>query len=97
MDNDEDVAELLERDGDAPARFGLRGWTHERELLTTVADRVAQLNATLIAVNSEDGKGPDIDPLPRPSTAVERAEHRALKTRHKALVSKLLPDADADE
>lgn len=75
-DDDEMAARLLDAETDEEPRrrhLTLVDWTPERELLTSVAESVRDLHATLLAVNSKDGKRKAPPPLPRPRTAVERA------------------------
>lgn len=68
------------------------GWTPERSLLTALIDAVRHLTAVTVAVNSQDGKVPDVPPLPRPVTGIDRAEHRKRDRAREAFLAKLLPD-----
>lgn len=89
MDDEAAVAQLLGRD--RPGTFGLTGWTFERELLTAIVDAVNQLHATLIQVNSSDGKRPKTAPLPRPTTALDRIAIEQERSEHRARVRLLRP------
>ncbi len=69
---------------DAPAGWG--AWSHEALLLAQVADRVAQVEWALIAVNSEKGKAPKAPaPIVRPGVglppqaAAQRERAEAIK------------------
>lgn len=80
--------------------LGWGPWSHEALLLAMVADRVAQVEWALIAVNSDKGKAPKPPkPLPRPGVGLppqaeaerERAEmvrrvafFKALEANHGA-------------
>lgn len=95
MTDEDSVAELLKRqdiDGDDAPPMSFVDWTPERDLLTTIADILNQLHATLVAVNSEKGKRPDIDPLPRPTSVVEKVEHKQIKELHNSIVAQFLPN-----
>lgn len=89
MDDDDAVKQLLSRE--RPAGFGLVGWTFERELLTAAVDALNQLHATLIQVNSDDGKRPKVESLPRPTTALDRMARDEELTAHRNRVRLLRP------
>lgn len=93
MDDEESVASLLDQEEQA-ATFGLRDWTYERELLTAVIDALNGIHATLIQVNSEGGKRPEVDPMRRPTTALDRLEARRAKEQHEQRVRLLRPVPD---
>lgn len=99
LEDDDSVEQLLARtrDGDeSKSTFGMQGWTYERELLTTIVDALGQLHATLIQVNSENGRRPDIPMLGRPRTAIDRVEKRQAWREHKRRVSMLIPEIQVD-
>lgn len=94
MTDEDTLAELLKRqgiDGDDVPPMSFVDWTPERDLLTTIADILNQLHATLVAANSERGKRPDIDALPRPASVVEKVERRQIKELHNSIVAQFLP------
>lgn len=95
MDDEESVAGLLDQEADRePGAFGLRDWTHERELLTAIVDQLGALHATLIQVNSDGGKRPEWEPMRRPKTALDRMEARRAKEAHEQRVRMLRPVPD---
>lgn len=69
----------------------LAGWTTDHELLTTIIDILNHLHATLIQVNDEKGRRPDVQPMPRPITALAKVEVRQAVAHHRELVAKFLP------
>lgn len=91
LDDEDAAAELLARVGEGDRRFGALGWTPERELLTTICDLLAQLHATLIQVNTTNGRRPDVTPLRRPSTALDRIQAKADREAHRERVRLFLP------
>lgn len=60
-------------------------------LLASVVDAVSHLTSVLIAVNSEGGKLPEAPHVPRPVTALERAESRQVQQRREAFIAQILP------
>lgn len=98
LEDEDSVEQLLARtkDEDSTNVFGMQGWTYERELLTTIVDALGQLHATLIQVNSDNGRRPDIPMLGRPKTAIDRVEKRRAWTEHKKRVSMLIPGIQVD-
>lgn len=89
----ESVEEILNRqreNGSKPS-IPLAGWTTEHDLLTTIIDVLNNLHATLIQVNDERGRRPDVTPLPRPSTALEKVEAKQAIEVHRRLVAMALP------
>lgn len=94
LDHEESAAELL-RGGPASTRFGMLGWTYERDLLTSILDSMAHLNATLIQVNSKDGQRPTVNPSPRPRTAIDRLEAREALEAHRQRVRMWAPRPEA--
>lgn len=91
MGDDESVIEMLNRSVEASTAFGTLDWTHERELLTLIVDVLNQLHATIIQVNSEKGKRPAIDPMPRPVTVLNKIETQQNIAAHQERVKKFLP------
>jgi hypothetical protein len=82
-------------DGEGSASFGLREWTHERELLVGLTEAVLSLRSVLIGVNSKSGKPPKVHPLPRPKTAIDRVQAQRSKQKRADLLGQLLPDQHA--
>ena len=68
-------------------------WSAEVELLTLIAERIAE-HAQVSAVVG-GGKARKIPPLPRPGSAVDRVRQRRREQRHRSLVARLLPKAGA--
>lgn len=91
MGDDDSVAEMLNRPVSESASFGTLDWTHERELLTLIVDVLNQLHATIIQVNSDKGKRPAIDPMPRPVTVLNKVETQQNMAAHQERVRKFLP------
>lgn len=89
MDDEESVESILARGGER-ASFGMQGWTYERELLTTVVDVLGQIHATLVQVNSENGRRPVVEPLKRPRTALDRVEAKRAVAEHEQRVRQWL-------
>jgi hypothetical protein len=87
------VRELLARgDGDdEEPRLSFVDWTPERDLLTTIADILNGIHATLIQVNDERGRRPDIGALPRPTTVIEKVEKQQIIALHQSIVAQFLP------
>lgn len=78
--DDDELAPLLvaahdNNSGEEP-RMSMVGWSPERELLTEVLQAVRGMHATLIGVNSKNGKAPDVPPARRPTTAVDLVRRR---------------------
>lgn len=69
-------------------------WSPEVAKLTEVVDAVRGVRHAIIAVNSKKAPDPP-EPSPRPKTlleaAIRRAEHDRKKSRHDALVKRMLP------
>lgn len=91
MGDDESVIEMLNRSVETSTAFGTLDWTHERELLTLIVDVLNQLHATIIQANSEKGKRPAIDPMPRPVTVLNKIETQQSIAAHQERVKKFLP------
>lgn len=94
---DEELAEQIVAGEDPdeerePARPPLTEWDHKAQVLSVIADLLAEQTAVLVAVNSKNGKFKAPKPLAHPFTAVEkvralvrdrkkRADHRKLRAR----------------
>lgn len=92
LDDDEIADRILEAQQDAKdPGFGLADWTYERELLVGITETLMSLRAVLIGVNSKNGKVPKVPTLPRPVTAVQRAESRRSKERLSGLMAQIVP------
>lgn len=76
--DEESVEQILSRkDADeTKPSIPLAGWTTDHDLLSTVVDVLNNLHATLIQVNSEKGQRPDVKPMRRPETAIDRVATR---------------------
>jgi hypothetical protein len=89
---DDNVAAAILRADDGKektARRRMSEWSAEAELLSTVADRIAEL---IQATYSSRGvKPPVFTPSPRPETALERARYHDRVRRHRELVARVLP------
>jgi hypothetical protein len=90
MDDGDSVAEMLRRSG-TQTTFGFLGWTYERELLTLIVDVLNQMHATMVQVNSADGKRPSVEMLRRPVTALNKVEAQQGILEHQERVAKFLP------
>ncbi len=91
--NDEKLAALLvDIDGGQPAppKRQMREFTPEVELLSVIADRLAELAQVVVA--SKGGKPHPVRPMPRPVTAAQRLRARKRKRTHQSLVSRMLPN-----
>lgn len=91
MSDADSVVELLERSGTEPTTFGTLGWTYERELLTLIVDILNQMHATLVQVNSDNGKRPPVEPMRRPVTVLDKVEAQQGLLAHQERVRKFLP------
>jgi hypothetical protein len=91
--NDTDSVEILQKRKKPAEETQLTtlGWTAERDLLTSIVEVLAHIHATLIQVHSKEGKRPDVEPLRRPHTIVDRVEARQAWEEHRERVSKMLP------
>lgn len=90
---DEELAAMMLKrstgeDGRRATR-NMREWTAEVELLSTVADRLAELIQVVGA--TKGAKPKQIVHQPRPVTAMQRVRARRRKRTHESLVSRLLP------
>ena len=92
MADDEDMARsYLAEHGDQPARPPrVAEWNPLRAELANITDRLAELIGAVIAVNG--GKPPQLQPRPRPVTALDRVRHTLREEQHNALVLRLLPN-----
>lgn len=96
-DDDDTALALLDHWGGAePARgkrFGMQGWTPERELLTSQAELLMSIRALLIGAKfSKSGKPPKVQPMPRPRTAADRVEAVRSRRKRQHLLGQLFPD-----
>lgn len=94
-DDDEYAMRVLEANGgkspdEQEQRRTMHGYSPMVDALYVVADRVGQLLALTQAVNSKDGKAPEIDPMPRPETALKRVQERFTVQRHHDRVRTML-------
>lgn len=77
---DEKLAEIVLRkerdskDGELPALRRMSEFTVEAELLSVVADRLAEL--VQVSVAKRGGRARAVKPMPRPATAVEKLRNR---------------------
>lgn len=92
MAGDEELAQHLPDRGDEPAapQRRMSEYTAEVELLSVVADRLAEVVNVIIAVNR--GRPGKVTPMPRPVTAMDRLRRRRREHNHKSLVARVLPD-----
>lgn len=90
--DEESVAELLStEDNDKKVEMSLAGWTTDHDLLSTIIDVLNHMHATLVQVNTENGKRPDVRPMQRPGTAIERVEARQALEEHRKRVAQWTP------
>jgi hypothetical protein len=92
MDDPESVDSILRSESDDEKKKGipLAGWKIEHDLLSAIVDVLNNLHATLIQVNDEKGRRPDVQPMPRPTTAVEKVAARQAIEAHHERVAKLI-------
>lgn len=95
-DDDTALALLSARDDAAAAegrpRFGMYGWTYERELLVGQTDLLMSIRSLLIGAKfSKSGKPPKVDPMPRPRTARDRIEAIQSRRKRQNLLGQLVP------
>lgn len=90
--DEESMEQVLSQEDNAESKSAipLAGWTTDHDLLTTVIDVLNSLHATLVQVNSEKGQRPDVKPMPRPETAIERVEAKQAIDEHLERVRKFL-------
>jgi hypothetical protein len=93
MDDPESVDSILRSESDDEKKKGipLAGWKTEHDLLSAIVDVLNNLHATLIQVNDEKGRRPEVHPMPRPTTALGRVEAKQAIEDHRALVAKFRP------
>lgn len=84
--DEESVAEMMQRMSGKDTSIPLVGWTTDHDLLSTIIDALNQLHATLVQVNTESGKRPDVAFTKRPDTAIARVEARRSIEAHRARV-----------
>lgn len=95
--DDEDTAlALLDSAGPGtggPPRFGMQGWTHERELLVGLTELTMSIRALLIGAKfSKSGKPPKVAPMARPRTAADRVEAVRSRRKRENLLDQLVPN-----
>ncbi len=74
LDDPETAARLAELDDDADSEMPLAGFDEMRALMSTLIDAVNQNTAATIAAAGTDP--PQIPPMPRPVTGVQKARNR---------------------
>lgn len=89
MNDPEAVEELVKKSG--KKEMSLAGWKTEHDLLTTIIDVLNNLHASLIQVNDEKGRRPEVAPMPRPATALTKVESKHAMQQHLELVAKFRP------
>lgn len=73
----------------------LLSWTAQREQTATLTDVLVSVRQQILAGQLKKGKAPPrVTPAPRPRTALQRAEARRDLTRHRSIVSKVLPGGE---
>lgn len=87
---DEDTVRQSLNDDSEQRILSMAGWTPERELLATIVDVLTELHATLIQANSEKGKRPPVQHLPRPWTVIEKVETKKAVAEHRERVKLFL-------
>jgi hypothetical protein len=90
---DEDLAKELMKHPeperkDGPA-FRMREHSAELEMLMRIFDRLGEVIQAQVA--SAGGKPPKIKPIPRPVTALEVLRNKQRWTKHRSVVSRVLP------
>ena len=86
MAQDDDLAQRMGRGEDVPHRPRVRDFGPTNQLLTTVADRLAEVVA---AVAHLGGGKVDPTPLPRPETAAERLASRVEEAGYDYLLERI--------
>lgn len=87
--NDPESVELISqemRKSSETQRPTMLGWTAELNLLATVVDVLSEMHATLIQINSEGNKRPNVVHIERPVTALERVESKLAIIEHRRRV-----------
>jgi hypothetical protein len=69
----------------------MQGYSMAVAALHEIADRVGALYSVTVAVNSKNGKAPDVPEMPRPQTALQRYKDMSVTRRHESIVAKVLP------
>ncbi len=99
LTNDEELAhEVAKRrkhddSGRAPSR-SMRDFTVEVELLSVVADRIAELIQAVAATKGAKAKQNPIR-MPRPVTALQRVTAQRRRAKHDSVVARVLPGREA--
>lgn len=90
MDSDDYAEAVLamraERTEDEQRKTML-GYSTVLDALYNIADRLGALYSVTIAVNSENGKAPDVPPMPRPQTSFDRVKDKSFMRRHRDRVA----------
>lgn len=88
--NLEHAEQIVEATGGQQSEYNppLQDWHVQNDQLAAVNDRLDGLIATVIAVNG--GTPKKTTPSPRPKTAFEEARMKVRKSRHKALVARVM-------
>jgi hypothetical protein len=95
MDDQVALAMLRSEDGKSKkSRRRMSEWSAEAELLSTVADRIAELIQATVA--SRGAKPGTFAAAPRPETALDRVREQERIRKHRALVARVLPHIYGD-
>src|SRR5690606_2622006 len=86
----EHVEAILEATGGQQSEYAppLVGWSTANDQLATVIDELQVLIATLVAANG--GSPGKVKPAPRPKTGFQDARAKMAKSKHKALVARVM-------
>lgn len=90
MAADEELAEALASEEEGMPVSRISQWTPELEAFAAIFDRLGVLVSATIGAAGV--KPPEIQPYPRPTTAIERARENADLDRHESLAQRLLAD-----
>lgn len=80
---------LSQPDKDKPPRRRMSEWSPVVELLSVCADRLAEVVQVVAATKGAKPTG--VKPMPRPQTAMDRVRERRRRSKHKNIVSRILP------
>lgn len=90
---DEDLAKAMlaqpDPDPKTTSSFRMREHSPELEMLMRIFDRLGEVIQATVA--SQGGRPPKIKPLPRPLTALEVLRNKQRWTKHRSVVSRVLP------
>lgn len=92
MTEDEDLAERILDNPPAEAGPPVRmaDWSPELEALYLTVDRLGEVVKAVVATIPK-ARLPQITPMPRPRTAVDKIRQRRRVVAHRALVARVLP------